>query len=260
MLIYPQLGSGALSQFPSQKRRRTRTVVNRAQDGTTVRLPDTLAHVTEWELKYSGLTDEEATVLWQFFEDAEGTLNSFTFLDPMGNLLAWSEKLDEEVWQHDPLLSLNGGVTDPNGGTEAWNIANSGGGVQALRQTLSAPAAYLYCFSAYVRSAQSGSLSMQVGSGRYEKAISNDWRRIAAVGSGDANAEAVTFGIEAPAGATFDIFGLQVDAGTGASVYQRSMNGGVYEGARMAEDTLSITTTAENSHSCTVKIIHANHL
>ena len=43
MLVYPQLGTGALSQFPVRKTRRTRTVVNRAADGSTIKLADPAA-------------------------------------------------------------------------------------------------------------------------------------------------------------------------------------------------------------------------
>src|SRR4051812_13660011 len=97
-LVYPQL-----IQFPVRKTKRPRTVVNRAADGSTVRLADPAAEVTEWRLDYVDLTDEEAGMLEQFFGAAEGSLNEFTFLDPTGNLLARSGKFDAEVWQKDPL-------------------------------------------------------------------------------------------------------------------------------------------------------------
>ena len=42
MSFYPQLITGALSQFPITKRRQTRTVINRLADGSSVRLVDTL--------------------------------------------------------------------------------------------------------------------------------------------------------------------------------------------------------------------------
>jgi hypothetical protein len=46
MAIYPQLGSGALSQYPVQKTRRVRTVVNRAADGSIIKLADPAAEIT----------------------------------------------------------------------------------------------------------------------------------------------------------------------------------------------------------------------
>ena len=53
MTTYPQLGSGALSQFPVQKTRRARTVVNQAADGSTIKLADPAGMVTEWTLTYA---------------------------------------------------------------------------------------------------------------------------------------------------------------------------------------------------------------
>src|SRR5882762_6747479 len=104
-LAYPQL-----IQFPVQKTKRPRTVVNTAADGSTVRLADPAAEMTEWRLDYVDLMDDEAALLEQFFSDAEGSLNGFTFLDPTANLLAWSGTLNADVWQTDPLLVLTGEV------------------------------------------------------------------------------------------------------------------------------------------------------
>src|SRR5436190_16278849 len=145
-LAYPQL-----IQFPVRKTKRPRTVVNTAADGSTVRLADPAAEVTEWRLDYVDLTDDEAAMLEQFFAEAEGSLNGFTFLDPTGNLLAWSGKLDTDVWQKDPLLVLTSGVADPAGSTRAWHLSNSGGAGQKVAQTIAVPGGYLYCFSVYAR-------------------------------------------------------------------------------------------------------------
>ena len=70
----------------------------------------------------------------------------------------------------------------------------------------------------------------------------------------------IRFAIEIGAGATVDVYGLQVEAQAGASGYKASTRGGVYEDAHLGDDVLTITTTDVNRHSCTVKIIHANHL
>src|ERR1035437_9312192 len=109
MLLYPQLSTGALSQFPVRKHRRLRTVVNTMADGSTIKLADPGATATEWQLNYSGLTDGELAVLQQFFRDAEGRLQGFTFLDPTANLLAWSDHLENVAWSFVAVLGENGG-------------------------------------------------------------------------------------------------------------------------------------------------------
>jgi hypothetical protein len=260
MAAYPQLGSGGLSQFPVQKNRRARTVVNRAADGSTIKLADPAAEVTGWLLTYTDLSDEEAAALRAFFVAAEGTLNGFTFLDPVGNLLAWSDQLDNAAWQKDPLLSLTGGMGDPRGGTQGWQLSDSGGGEQGVGQTLAAPGEYHYCLSAYVRAATATSVQLTIGSQTVQRAVTSVWTRIAWTSSGDAQATSVRFAIEMGAGAVVEVYGLQVEAQTAASGYKASTLGGVYEDAHLGDDVLTITSTDVNRNACTVKIIHANHL
>ncbi len=260
MLAYPQLETGAISQFPVKKTRRARTIRNQTADGTTIQLADPAGGATEWQLWYEDLADEEAAALLAFFASAEGTLNSFTFLDPTGNLLAWSEALDNAVWQRDPLLALTGGAADPAGGTRAWQAANGGTGSQGIRQTLAAPGDFQYCMSVYLRAATPTVARLQIGSQTAERYIGGGWNRVTFSASGDAGASSTTFGIAVDGGATVQIYGPQVEPQNGASAYKTSTTGGVYPDARMGSDSLTITATDVNRHSCKVTIIHVNHL
>jgi len=260
MLVYPQLATGALGQFPIRKQRRARTVVNAAADGSSFKLADPAGTTTEWTLEYAWLTDGEMAALEQFFAAAEGTLNGFTFLDPTANLLAWSGKLDGAVWERDPLVSVTGGMADPAGGSGAWRLTNPGAAAQSISQTLAAPGGYVYCVSACVRAAAASTATMLLGNSRAERAVQTQWGRIAFAGNGDALAESIRFGLEIPAGATVDVFGIQVEPQAGASVYRASTAGGVHENAHLRDDELSVTTTGLNYHSCTVNIIHVNHI
>jgi hypothetical protein len=189
MLVYPQLTSGALTQFPVQKRRRMRTVVNVLADRTTIKLADPPGEFTEWQLEYTGLSDDEVTALQQYFAATEGCLNIFTFLDPTANLLAWSDQLDNVAWTKAPLLTITGGVADPVGGTSAWHLSNSGAGPQSISQTLQAPGGYIYCSSLYGRCPQATTVTLFRGTDRAERSL-----------GADATAQSVEFGIELPAG------------------------------------------------------------
>jgi len=260
MLVYPQLSTGALSQFPVQKRRRLRTVVNTAADGSSVKLADPNAEVAEWQLQYVGLSDSELAALQQFFAAAEGTLNGFTFLDPTANLLAWSDDLSNAVWNKAPLLSAAGGITDPAGGTNAWHLINSGAGPQSISQTLNVPGGYVFSYSASVRSSGGATVTVLVGTGRATGAVATGWSRITFTASGDPTATSMLFGLELPAGAAIDVYGMQAEPQACPSLYKPSTTGGVYENARLRDDAFSFTTTGVNCHSATVNIIHASHL
>jgi hypothetical protein len=260
MLTYPQLATGALSQFPVQKRHSYRTLVNTAADGTVVKLADSGAETVEWQLKYMALSDAELSALIQFFTAAEGSLNGFTFLDPIGNLLAWSNDLSDAVWDAAPLLTLSGAITDPSGGNQAWQISNTGGGAQDLSQTVMAPGGYVYSFSVYVKAAEPATVTILLGSNRYERTVGTTWQRITCSGTGDAAATSMMFGIELGAGTIIDAYGIQAEPQATTSLYKASTTGGCYENARLKDDTLSFSTLGLDCHAATVNILYASHL
>jgi len=259
MLVYPQLATGALSQFPVRKTRRQRTIVNLAADGRSVKLADPAGATAEWQLQYTGLSDAELAALQQFFAAAEGSLNGFTFLDPASNLFAWSDRLDNAAWQKGPLLSATPGVADPTGGANAWQLSNTGG-AQSVSQTLPVPGGYVYCLSVYARSAQSTTMTLLRGSDRADRVLGTNWARITFAGSGPVDATSLLFGVEMPGAATVEVYGMQVEPQPAPSVYRATATGGVYENARFRDDGLSVTTTDVNRHSATVNILYVNHL
>lgn len=260
MLAFPQLTTGTLTQYPLLKRHSMRTIINTLGDGSAIKLADPCGEIIEWQLRYTGLSDEEASALEAFFEATEGGLRTFAFLDPTANLFAWSDRLDHSGWMKEPLLSIAGGLPDPVGGTNAWRISNSGGAHQRLSQTLEAPGGYVYCLSAYVKSATAAGITLVRGSTRADRGLTAAWTRIVLSAGGDPSDETVEFGIEVPAGGSLDLFGLQVEPQVGASAYKASLAGGVYPRAWFRDNTLALTATAVNRHSATVNIIHANRL
>jgi hypothetical protein len=254
MLVYPQLGTGALSQYPIRKTRRARTVINQASDGSTVRLTDPAGETTEWQLEYADISDEEAAALEQFFSATEGSLYGFTFLDPSGNLLACSDQLNNQAWQNDPLLVVSAS------GTSGWQLLNGGAAGQGIGQTLQVPGDYTYCFSVYARADTPATVRLSIGGQTADRVVSGEWGRIVFAMAGPANGESLRFGIEVPAATTLEVHGPQVEAQGGASVYRGSSRGGVYEDAHFVDDVFRITRTGFNRNTCTVNIIHANHL
>jgi hypothetical protein len=244
MLAYPQL-----THFPIVKRLRRRTVINRASDGRSVRLADAAGEITEWQLNYSDLSDDEAEQLQQFFEAAEGTLNPFTFVDPTANLLVSSGELPGAAWLKGPLLTVGGGPVE-------WQLTNAGGAPQSISQTIAAPSGYIYCFSLSARADVGVTVTMLAGSRTEARGVTADWRRLLLGGTVDTP----TFGLEIPAGISVEVRGMQVEAQAAASVERTTTAGGVYEGARFRDDALEIVATAMNRHTCTVNIVHGIHI
>jgi hypothetical protein len=177
----------------------------------------------------------------------------------LSNLLAWSEALDQAVWEASSLLQMTAGISDPAGGTAATRIANPTTTDLTLQQTINAPGWFSYCFSLYVR-AQSGggvSLSLQAGAASINNpyALQADWNRIQLTAILNTTAGSLSAGIVIPAGQSVDVFGLQLEPQPVPSIYKRSLSaGGVQSNAHFRDDAFAYTTSAPNSHSCSLTI------
>jgi hypothetical protein len=259
MLYFPQLSTGSIGQFPIQKSRLTRTVVNEASDGVRFKLADSSAATVEWTLNFQTMTDSERDALTQFHGSVEGTLGDFTFLDPTDNLLCWSEKLDEAVWERNLLLTITAGVADPHGGTNANTVSNTGSGPLAIQQVVNGSGGFEYAFSLQARSSLAQQLTLirstatASQSSVYE--IGPDWTPILLSGKFTNTDPAVTFGIQVQPGGSADLFAIQVEAQIGASGYKKTLSScGVYPNARFLDDALAVQADGPSQHSCQIRI------
>ncbi|MGC9945702.1 MAG: hypothetical protein ABSF64_04955 [Bryobacteraceae bacterium] len=261
MYYFPQLSSGATGQFPITRQRSARTVINQSCQGYQVKLADPAAAVTAWHLSFEEIDDQELAALEALFQSVEGRLTPFTFLDPVDNLLAWSEQQEQAVWQADPLLTLAGGVPDPMGGTAAYQVGNPTAATLMLQQAIDAPASLDYCLSLYACSDQSTQVWLVRGSATAAQAIGPQWTRLTSAGQLPDSAGSISFGIALDPGATVNVFGIQAEAQTTASIYkQTSETGGVYPNARFRDDTLTITTVGPSRYSCELDIVNVEYL
>jgi hypothetical protein len=260
MLYFPQLASGATVQYPFLKQRLQRTISNDLASGDSFKLLDPAWARVAWELTFETLNSEERVRLEEFFVKAGGRLNEFTFLDPTQNLFLRSEELVGSAWTKDPLLALSSGVADPNGGISATRVSNTGSASQRLHQTIQAPGWFCYCFSLYARSEAPTSVVLFRATGGTEettsRALSANWARLALSGASQSEAESVTFGLGLAPGAAVDIYGLQAEAQPAPSTYRKTTSRcGVCRGARLDDDSLSITSHGPEQHSCTLRIV-----
>jgi hypothetical protein len=255
MSIYPQLPTGSVCQFPFGKTLQYRTIVNLAEDGSRTVLQDPNAAAVQWQLNYAGLTDTELATLQGFLESMSGRLQTFTFLDPSGNLLVWSEDFSQPAWQRNTLLQIAPGVSDPLGTQRATTVTNTGSGSLSLVQTVQVPGSYLCCFSFFARSAAAVNLSLTRGAVSQSFSPSNSWRQFSlAITTSDGNPTS-NFGVMLPAGAQIDLFGLQVEAQPAPSLYVQTLDqGGVYPATRFQSDSIPFTADAPNSNSCKLSL------
>jgi len=258
MLYFPQLASGALTQFPLRWTDNFRAATNTMPDGSTISLADNGATAVSWHFAFTGLSEGERAALQSFFETTQGARTSFTMLDPADNLVAYSEDFTQSCWAPGPLLQITPGISDPWGGTAATALTNTAQAVQALTQQIDGAGGYRYCFSVYLRSdtAQTVSLTLSCAGSAVRQAVvtSANWQR--AVLSGvPGNGEGVSFGIEVASGACVQLFGAQAEAQPAPGTYKKTgIRNGVYEDCRFDQDELQMIATGTGAYRCSLRV------
>jgi len=253
-LFFPQLGSGAIAQYPVKKTRVVRSVTNLLPDGSMIVQADTPASKLVWEMNYSELAPADAIALQSHFQACCGPYHAFTFIDPTDNMFGSSVDLTATAWSKDPQIQITAGAADPIEGTNAFIVTNEGSAVQKFSQQLTVPANYQYCFSLYARSAQPSIVTaMWQGANAIannELAVSTIWNRIVSSGRlNDAGTE-LSVGVMLQPGQQITVYGLQLEAQIQPSRYRPTVtNGGVYPNAHFVAATLSMTSDAPSLFS-----------
>jgi hypothetical protein len=255
MSWYPQIGSGAIAQFPLTRSRMWRAITNDLESGELITLPDAAAGQIEWKLSYQDLTDTETGTLSNLFTSSQGGFGAFTFIDPLANLLGWSEDLTQSNWQLG-LLQQTAGQSDPLGTQRASTVSNASAGTQALQQTLGVSGGYVACFSAYLWSNAAGEVILQRDGTNVTVAVGPAWKRVFVSGPGVSGAAQSTFSIVMSAGQAINVWGMQAEAQPYPSAYkQTSAAIGIYEETYFENDELKITSTSLGLSSCEISLI-----
>lgn len=251
---FPQMGSGAVAQFPLRRTRKWRSIANQMESGELIQLPDTGAGEIDWQLSMQELTDAESGALINFFTAAQGGFGSFLFIDPMANLLAWSEDLSHPDWQCG-LLQVSTGALDPLGTHRASTIHNPAAGAQSLQQVIGMPGDYVGCFSVWMRSAVAVTVTVARDGRTAICAVGPVWKRFLVSGAGTGGAAQSTFSLALAAGQSIDVWGFQAEAQPNASQYKQSGAAlGIYAETYFADDELTLVRTGVGLSSCEVSL------
>jgi hypothetical protein len=191
------------------------------------------------------------------FSECEGRLHPFWFVDPVGNLLLWTDDLSNPVWQTGMLVGT--GVDDPSGSHLASSLTNGGQETQAISQVVDSLAPYTYTFSVWARSSSADSLQISIAkNGQQVTAthrLTTEWAVMTVSGELTDLAGQVSCAIEIPGGSAVDVYGPQLDAQRSASEYRsNSHRSGVYI-VRFDQDELDRTTHGPDSHSTRIRVV-----
>src|SRR5436309_7789297 len=100
--------------------------LNRLSGGSELRTQDQIAPLFRWNLKIGPIGDAELSEIETFHAARGGAYESFVFLDPLDNLLRWSEDFSQFPWQksNPSALQVSSGISDPLGGSAAQTLGN----------------------------------------------------------------------------------------------------------------------------------------
>src|SRR5579864_380063 len=260
MLVFPQLVTGASALYPVKRTSIQRAVVNTLADGRTDVFADPSAAAAEWEFAAKGMTAAEWSAIEALFLATSGMWQTFTFLDPTGNLLEQSENFAAGAWTNGALIGLTTGIADPLGTTRATRALNSGSAAAAVAQTLNVPGNFHYSLSAWARTAGSSSVTLTIGGFSQTFALTGTWQRVSISKNLGTTATSVTFGAQLAAGATVDLWAMQVEAQLAASDYKMTeTRGGVYARARFGTDRITATAQSTDVFDATIRIVNTEN-
>ncbi|HEU0123418.1 MAG TPA: hypothetical protein VFQ91_23010 [Bryobacteraceae bacterium] len=257
MRFFPQLETHTAGQYPLTRERHERVVRYESLDGRMRTFYDGQAGRVRWALRYDGLTDGERAAIDALYQECEGRLQTFIFLDPAANLLRWSEDYTQGAWTVDPLMMQEQGWDDPWGMTRGTRIANTGIAPQRVAQTITASGQHQYCLSAYVGGMGQFRLRIDAGGFLAERTFTSQsaWNRYSVSFRPGSDAEQVTFSLYLEPGQSVKVSGMQADAQPAPGGYRRTNSrSGVYLNARFAEDELTWVQQAPNHNAAEILI------
>ncbi len=254
MRHFPQLESGSAGQYPMTRTLSMRTAVSETPGGERRTAFDAAGSKVRWTMPLTGLTENESAAIEALFKECEGRRRSFMFVDPPANLLAATDDGGSAHWVRGAGVTVAGGLIGLDGQASAFRVVNASAGWSGVAQTPAVPETMTYCLSAWVRGSAGGRVKLRIGGLEKLTELDGEWRQAWLSGTG--GTAAVTFGIEAQAGGSIEVYGPQAEAQIAPSEYKRNRGrGGWYPRARFDADELNIEAEGPGLSVCEVAIV-----
>ncbi len=178
-LVFPHLDGGALAQLPVRLTIERQIPRLRFPDGSEVRDSQNCALRYSWLLAYENLNATEWQRFRTFINEASMGARTFSFPDPLGNLLLQSRDLTASPWPPSAGLTV-APFADPLQ-PEAFILTNSSPAPLTLTQAVPLGGAFTSCFSlrAMWTSAAGLSLSLDTAAVTTTRSFTvGDWRTL----------------------------------------------------------------------------------
>ncbi len=249
--------------YPLAREARYTTRVNQMVDSSEYRATELATPLFRWQLNLAPLEDSDLADLQSFFLARGGPYESYVFLDPLDNLLQWSEDFSQAAWQKtSPAeLQITPGGVDPLGGNAAQVLSNTGAGSNAVRQFLAAPPAGITFTGSVWLKASGASVTLRLTDSAAEvfsRTVTPgpQWLRFHLTATFAGSGPQVGWEIEIPAGVSVQVFGAQMVAAAGPSGYTRTTTvSGFHPNCRFETETFAHRVLGPNVNEVRLAIV-----
>ncbi len=240
-MYFPVLRSGVAVQYPVSRMEEFWLAEVETPGGAVWRSATGRRPVRRWLLELEEISDEEATALEALYEACRGGWETFSFADPLGNLLSWSEDVSRPVWEKSPGVAVSraGGEA----GAAEFLVVNSSGAAGRIWQALDLAPGAAICFSCEIQGSPGQEASILAAGAERRILADGAWKAAHVTGVSAGGPQQV--GLELPAGAALRIRSLQAETQVAPSDYQPTYEtGGIFPKTRFAQDGLRIVSMA----------------
>lgn len=246
---YPHLG-GITTALPYSAEFRFDTVFSELESGQRHSRSNLNQELGRWLVTHNSLSDADVAVLETFFAGRHGPARKFTYLDPGGNLVRFSENFADASWIKTQ-VSVGASTTDPFGGNGAVSASSTGSGGRLTAVVLPEGQAQGLTLNASVFVRPASAQQMAIGFRSGAATLSSEvfslaggiWRRISTTHTVSVGGVVeIMIGGEGTwtAGQTIDLFGAQVSPMPGPGDYVKTPgNLGLHDNCRFASEEFS---------------------
>lgn len=236
-MYFPLLLSGVQAQYPVRRATWHHFPEASSPGGALWRGTADAPAVRRWFLRLEDLTDAEVESLVGLFDWCSGGWRTFAFADPTGNLLRWSEDLENAAWGKSSGITVQrSGAGEP----AEFQVVNSGAATGQIWQELDLPPGALICLSC--ETAGEG-VTLRVPGAHRTAPSSSQW--LAGFAAGESTGGLQRVELEFPPGATILVRRVQAEMQIVPSEYQATFEwGGIFPKTRFAGNGLRIVAVA----------------
>ncbi|HEX7361262.1 MAG TPA: LamG domain-containing protein [Bryobacteraceae bacterium] len=273
---YPQFLNGMIAQAGSQPTRSFQSATNDVDCGFRQEFAWSAgglqgyppAPLYNWTIPYWMLIEDEIQTLESFFSSMKGRSGAFSYLDPGGNLCQYSEDFTQPAWEKSgAVVSQNGGVSDPFGGTDGSTLTASGADASIAATVLpdGAAAGFILCGSVWVKAATAQSLQIGFTDDAGISLQSQTWQLAGGIWTRISCRTVLTVSSQVmlriggggtwASSAALSLYGAQCAPTLTPAGYTKTPGDyGLHRNVQFDMDTLTITKMSDNRNAATVKL------